>query len=230
MPKSHPRRNAAEGKNRRFGQVFAPQNRAFRQNSRNGCRSGVSARFPALRVEKVGASAARDDRADRGHRDAGLPRGLPKASNAIFRERAQDLVVVAAGDQCFDADDALRDTRSRAASDSGIAGNRSRPTRRMRRKAWSDRRRARRRHPSPRWHDRARLTASAIARLRHAIAADQRLARGGIAGRARGTVSALEDRKPERGIADGARSPRRGRRAWRRCAEPSCPAARGRTP
>src|ERR1700730_12921716 len=58
--------------------------------------------FPALRVEKGGNSRARDDGADRRHRHAGLPRRLDESLETIFRDRAEDFVIVAAGDQLLD--------------------------------------------------------------------------------------------------------------------------------
>ena len=97
-------------------------------------------------------------RADRGHGNAGSSCGLRESLQAILRDRAQDLVIVAAGNDGLDADDAARQQCCAPPTTTGCSGHRSRPTRRTPRRASRDRRRAHRTHPSPRWRDREPLS------------------------------------------------------------------------
>jgi hypothetical protein len=104
--------------------------------------------------------------ADRGHRPPRpSPARLRERLEAILRDRAQDLVVVAAGNDGLDADGAARiaSNAQRAAGDNGMLGASIAADTPTPRTVWRDRRRGHRTHPSPRWHDRERFRASACA-------------------------------------------------------------------
>ena len=161
MPKSHPRRNATEAKNGRFRQVFALEPDAFSRKSsfrkilemavgeRAAARSPCPARpetsgatFPAMMVPiEVTATPASS-------------RGLRERLKAILRDRAQNLVIVAAGNDGLDADGAAREQCRSGRRQRNARRVDRRPTRRRPRTAWRDRRRDHRTHPSPRWRDR----------------------------------------------------------------------------
>src|SRR4051812_6637120 len=64
--------------------------------------------FRALPVEKPRKRTPRDHRTDGTHPDSGTARRLGKRLDPALRHRAQDLVVIAAGNQRLQSDDAAR--------------------------------------------------------------------------------------------------------------------------
>ncbi len=60
----------------------------------------------ALPIEEFRRFSTRNHHADRIQRHAGALGVLYERFDAIFGDRAQDLIIVAAGDQCFDCNDA----------------------------------------------------------------------------------------------------------------------------
>ena len=192
MPKSLPRRNAAKAVNGRFRQVFAWKPALFAksyiQNPRNGCRRAAATRSPCPAASKnLGDGRPGDDGADRGHGHPGKPGSLRERLKAILRDRAQNLVVVAAGNDGLDADDAAgeqfrsgrRQRDARRVDHGGDAGRRAQlgeiagqTIRHIHRRAGVIANRLRQR----------------LARLRHAIAPDQHLLCRGIVGEAAATA------------------------------------------
>ena len=159
--------------------------------------------FPALPVDEFRRGASRDHHADGTHRHAGTLRGLRERLDAIFRRSCtgsrnrRRRRSTAPSRQCRATAD------PRAASDSGIdarsitADTPDTPHSLVRSPA----------RPSDTSiaalaYSRT-ISASATARLRHAVAADQHLARGRIGCRGM-DLAALENGKPERGVADRA--------------------------
>src|ERR1700722_3565708 len=96
MPKSYPGRNVAEARNRRFRQVFAPNPAVSARFLKMTVREALKANFAALRVEEFRGRHPRDPRADGGHSHSRGVGSLRERRQAILRDRAQDLVIVAA--------------------------------------------------------------------------------------------------------------------------------------
>src|ERR1700751_977555 len=109
MPKSYPGRNVAEAINRRFRQVFPPDPAVSARFLKMAVREALKTNFAALRVEEFRTRYPRDHRADGGHGDPGGVGGLRERGETILRARAQDLVIVAAGNDGLDADAAARE-------------------------------------------------------------------------------------------------------------------------
>src|ERR1700733_12636439 len=97
MPKSYPGRNVAEARNRRFRKVFAPDPAVSARFLKMTVREALKANFAALRVEEFRTRYPRDHRADGGHGDPGDAGRSRERRQAILRNGAQDLVIVAAG-------------------------------------------------------------------------------------------------------------------------------------
>ena len=184
--------------------------------------------FPALPVDELRRGASRDHRADGTHRHAGALRGLRERLDAILRRSCtgsrnrRRRRSTSPCRQCRATPDPARAPRQRdrrqidhrryaghAAQLGEIAGKAIGHIHRGAGMVAND---LRQRH----------------ARLRHAIAPDQRLARGRI-GRRGVRPFRPSERQARARRRRSCPSPSRGRRALRRCDEPSCPAARGRT-
>src|SRR6266516_3760420 len=99
MPKSHPRRNAAERENRRFRQVITLETMLFIRILEMAEGATSQHKFPALCVQKCGRSGACDNGADRGYGHTRLPGGQRERLEASFRNRTENFVIVTAGDQ-----------------------------------------------------------------------------------------------------------------------------------
>ena len=69
--------------------------------------------FPPLCIQETGRRGTGDDGTNRGDGNTRLPRGLRESVHAIAGDRAQDFVVVAAGDEGLDADHLSRQQRAR---------------------------------------------------------------------------------------------------------------------
>ena len=203
----------------------------FGKNPRNGCRRGAAAVFPCpARPEILGPPCPAMTVPIEVTATPARPSGPRERLEPILRDRAQDLVIVAAGN------DASRCRRCRAR-----AG--SRPARTSGMLGRIDHRRDAGRRAElgeiagktvGHVHRRAGVIANGlcqrVARLRHAIASDQHRACRGIVGERRGRRAALQDIETERGVADRPGHHDAVAGLARRCDGPSCPRARARTP
>ena len=170
-----------------------------------------------------------DDRADRRHRHTGAAAACCECFEPMLGNRAQDLVIVAAGQSASRCQRRRAPAAPAAAGDSGTRGaSMAADT--------PDAAQSLARSPA-RPSDTsiaargvvAHGLGQRVARLRHAIARRPASPCRGIAGQRRGDRAALEDVEARARHRRSCPSPPRGRRAWRRCDGPSCPRARGRT-
>ena len=146
-----------------FRQAFAQDSRLVRLMAlemAEGQRLERESRCPS-RVEEARHAGSGDRRADRGHRDAGpLGRRREASSRSCgnARRESRNRRRRRSAARCRPRP---RPALPAPAPTAGCAAHRWSRRRRTPRTAWPDRRPARRRHPSPRWHGRARASASA---------------------------------------------------------------------
>ena len=69
--------------------------------------------FPALRVQEAERRCTGNNATNCGDGNVGGPRGLRKYIDAVARDRAENFVVVAPGDESLDADHLSRQQRAR---------------------------------------------------------------------------------------------------------------------
>src|SRR4030081_3365811 len=98
MPKSHRRRNAAEDITGRFRQVFRWRRAVFVNILEMAVREARQRYFPALAVQKPRSGSPADDGAYGGHGHPGDPCAFRERLETILRDGAQNLVIVATGD------------------------------------------------------------------------------------------------------------------------------------
>src|SRR5450755_25624 len=110
MPKSHLRRNAAEGIYRRFNR-YLHRRRAFAPPLEMAVGQALQRYLLALVVQKPWNRQPRDDRPYAGHGHSGLPCRMRERLKAILGDSAHDLIVVAAANEGFKADIASREQR-----------------------------------------------------------------------------------------------------------------------
>src|SRR3984957_601630 len=113
MPKSLRGCNATKAVNGRFRQVFAPKPALFTKILRVRILEVAVGEprqrdRPAMRVQKPGSGGPGDDGAVGSHGHCPKPGILRERLKARLRDRAQDLVILAAGDNRLDADNAAR--------------------------------------------------------------------------------------------------------------------------
>src|SRR5258708_16312758 len=109
MPQSHAGRNAAEGINTRIRQVFAWRRALFARILEMAVGEARQRYFPALGVQKLWSWRPGHNGTYGGHGHPGQPRSLGECIKAILRDCAQNLVIVAAGNDRLNADGTTRD-------------------------------------------------------------------------------------------------------------------------